>query len=398
MSEWSQPPDAQLEGYEPVAAPRVPNRSGVPVSGSSSASFLAEIKSPTEEGELNSLFSQRRLVDEQIPCRLPAMGGVVGEDPIYADMCPSGGATVGYDVPSAGSTDGGVRRCYSAAPDHMDTVPVGATGIMQLGAWRAHASPSINLMHFASDAGCYRFAMQQDGYEGNAMQVTQDYTTERNTLIDKETTRQPNSPSPAPTLSTIPNTPRAMPPGFEIDGDFGDVQHSSPPSLVTSASVRGRERTGLAERKDECKSTTKMVDNDNPPDFPHSHDATACSNIVVGYDEKTVVPDSTAVSEYDADNSDARTDDVFSHTTRRIYNETREVRERDDMLYDKLDDVERMIASVTSTLSRTNDRLQAMHTKFDDRLEAMHTEILERFDALHEEIASLSAQQEQDDN
>ncbi|TQW01772.1 hypothetical protein IF2G_10754 [Cordyceps javanica] len=221
---------------------------------------------------------------------------------------------------------------------------------------------------------------------------------ERNTLIDKETTRQPNSPSPAPTLSTIPNTPRAMPPGFEIDGDFGDVQHSSPPSLVTSASVRGRERTGLAERKDECKSTTKMVDNDNPPDFPHSHDATACSNIVVGYDEKTVVPDSTAVSEYDADNSDARTDDVFSHTTRRIYNETREVRERDDMLYDKLDDVERMIASVTSTLSRTNDRLQAMHTKFDDRLEAMHTEILERFDALHEEIASLSAQQEQDDN
>ncbi|KAM3475772.1 hypothetical protein MY8738_007248, partial [Beauveria namnaoensis] len=62
MSEWSQPPDAQLERYEPVAAPRVPNRSGVQVFGSSSASFLAEIKSPTEEGELNSLFSLRRLV------------------------------------------------------------------------------------------------------------------------------------------------------------------------------------------------------------------------------------------------------------------------------------------------------------------------------------------------
>jgi hypothetical protein len=235
--------------------------------------------------------------------------------------------------------------------------------------------------------------------------------------------------------------------GLEIDGDFGDVQHSSPPSLVTSASapqqrgcvelpqqtephesasqnairilhgensyqsrpimtkprpeedVRGRERTRLAERKDECKSTTKMVDNNNPPDLSHSHDDTACSNTVVGYDEKTVVPDSTAVSEYDADNSDARADDVFSHTTRRIYSETKEVRERDDMLYDKLDDVKRMMASIISPLSKIDDRLQAMHTEFDDRLEAMHTEILELFDALREEIDNLfNAQQEQDDN
>ncbi|KAK8140933.1 hypothetical protein G3M48_001311 [Beauveria asiatica] len=174
MSEWSQPPDAQLERYEPVAAP---NRSDIPVFGSSSVSFLAEIKSPTETGKLNSLSSLRRLVDEQIPRRLPTMGGVVGEQPIYVDMGPSGGAAVGYDVLSAGSTDGDVGRCYSAAPDLMDTVPVGATGIMQLGAWSAHASPSINLTHCASDALCYGFAMQQDGYEGNAMQVTQDYTT-----------------------------------------------------------------------------------------------------------------------------------------------------------------------------------------------------------------------------
>ncbi|KAM0742179.1 hypothetical protein ACQRIT_002356 [Beauveria bassiana] len=224
--------------------------------------------------------------------------------------------------------------------------------------------------------------------------------------------------------------------GLEIDGDFGDVQHSSPPSLVTSASapqqrgcveppqqtephesasqnairilhgknsyesrpimtkprpkedVRGRERTRLAERKDECKSTTKMVDNDNPPDLSHSHHNTACSNTVVGYDRKTVVPDSTAVSEYDADNSDARTDDVFSHTTRRIYSETKEVQERDDMLYEKLDDIKRMIASIISTLSM-----------IDDRLDATHTEGLERFDALREEIDNLfNAQQEQDDS
>ncbi|KAM3469844.1 hypothetical protein MY8738_009970, partial [Beauveria namnaoensis] len=63
--------------------------------------------------------------------------------------------------------------------------------MMQLGAWSAHASPSINLTHCASDAGCYGFAMQQDGYESNAMQVTQDYTTyqwaleeERNDILD----------------------------------------------------------------------------------------------------------------------------------------------------------------------------------------------------------------------
>ncbi|KAM3537687.1 hypothetical protein ARSEF1564_009396 [Beauveria bassiana] len=127
-----------------------------------------------------------------------------------------------------------------------------------------------------------------------------------------------------------------------------------------------------------------MVDNDNPPDLSHSQDATACSNTVVGYDEKTVVPGSTAVSEYDADNSDARTDDVSSHTTRRIYSETKEVQKRDDMLYEKLDVVKRMIASIISTLSMIDDRLQAMHT-IDDRLEAMHNEILD-------------AQQKQDDS
>ncbi|KGQ08069.1 hypothetical protein BBAD15_g6603 [Beauveria bassiana D1-5] len=144
------------------------------VVGSLSASFLAEIKSPIEEGELNSLFSLRRLVDEQILRKLLAMGGVVSEEPIYVDIGPSRGAAVGYDVPSAGSTDNGVGRCYSAAPDRMNTVPVGVTGMMQL--------------------GCYGFAMQQDGYEGNALQVTQEYTTyqwgvealeeERNDLLD----------------------------------------------------------------------------------------------------------------------------------------------------------------------------------------------------------------------
>ncbi|KAK8140934.1 hypothetical protein G3M48_001312 [Beauveria asiatica] len=38
----------------------------------------------------------------------------------------------------------------------------------------------------------------------------------------------------------MPNTPRAISSGLKIDGDFGGVQHSSPPSLVTSVSARQR--------------------------------------------------------------------------------------------------------------------------------------------------------------
>ncbi|KAM3539089.1 hypothetical protein ARSEF1564_007999 [Beauveria bassiana] len=190
------------------------------------------------------------------------MGGVVSEEPIYVNMGPSGGAAVSHDVPSAGSTNDGVGRCYSAAPDHMDTVPVGATGMMQL--------------------GCYGFAIQQDGYEGNAMQVTQDYTTKRNTLIHKGPTRQHSSPSP----------------GFKRDGDVEDVQHSPSPSPVTSVSARPRPQQrghvkppqqtkphkrasrkairiphgedsyqsrpiitkSRAELENECKSTTQMVE------------------------------------------------------------------------------------------------------------------------------------------
>ncbi|KAM3486341.1 hypothetical protein MY8738_000557 [Beauveria namnaoensis] len=57
------------------------------------------------------------------------MGGVVGEESIYVDMGPSGRVVVGYDVLSAGSTDGGVGRCYSVALDYMDMVLVGVIGI-----------------------------------------------------------------------------------------------------------------------------------------------------------------------------------------------------------------------------------------------------------------------------
>ncbi|KGQ02901.1 hypothetical protein BBAD15_g11879 [Beauveria bassiana D1-5] len=70
----------------------------------------------------------------------------------------------------------------------------------------------------------------------------------RNTLIHKGPTRQHYSPSPAPTISTVLNTPCAMSSGLERDGDFEDVQHSHSPSPVTSVSARPRpQQRGRAE-------------------------------------------------------------------------------------------------------------------------------------------------------
>ncbi|OAA39479.1 hypothetical protein ISF_09854 [Cordyceps fumosorosea ARSEF 2679] len=150
MSEWSQPPDAQLDIYEPVAAPRGPK--------------------------------------EQMPRRLPAVGGGGGGRPVYVDISTYGGEAMDYDVPGgetpssktyfddrfdqetiigallredantaavADSYCGTDCGCYSVAPDYMDSAPVDA--------WNAPALSSINPARCASDAGCYGFAMQHDG-------------------------------------------------------------------------------------------------------------------------------------------------------------------------------------------------------------------------------------------
>ncbi|KAM3538616.1 hypothetical protein ARSEF1564_008463 [Beauveria bassiana] len=54
-------------------------------------------------------------------------------------------------------------------------------------------------------------------------------------LIDKKTITQPSSTSPASTITTVPNTPRADSSGFEVDNDLnGAVQHSPHDSLTTS--------------------------------------------------------------------------------------------------------------------------------------------------------------------
>ncbi|KAM3490231.1 hypothetical protein MY3957_006470 [Beauveria namnaoensis] len=74
---------------------------------------LWNAQNPKEEGELSSLYSLRRFVDEQMPRRLPGMGGGGGR-PVYVDMSPCGGEAVGYDVPSDGRTGAGVFQEFEA--------------------------------------------------------------------------------------------------------------------------------------------------------------------------------------------------------------------------------------------------------------------------------------------
>ncbi|KAM3548433.1 hypothetical protein ARSEF4850_009417 [Beauveria asiatica] len=66
-----------------------------------------------------------------------------------------------------------------------------------------------------------------------------------NGLIDKETTAQPRSTSPASTMTTVPNTPRAVKLGLKVDGDMnGALRHSTPASLATSVFARQEPRDG----------------------------------------------------------------------------------------------------------------------------------------------------------
>ncbi|EJP61981.1 uncharacterized protein BBA_09029 [Beauveria bassiana ARSEF 2860] len=67
-----------------------------------------------------------------------------------------------------------------------------------------------------------------------------------NALIDKETTVQLHSTSPASTMTTVPNTPRAVASGLEVDNDLnGAVQHSISPVSLTTVSRRQEPRDGL---------------------------------------------------------------------------------------------------------------------------------------------------------
>ncbi|OAA35584.1 hypothetical protein BBO_08613 [Beauveria brongniartii RCEF 3172] len=86
-----------------------------------------------------------------------------------------------------------------------------------------------------------------------------------NGLIDKETTVQLHSTSPASTMTTVPNTPRAVESGLEVDDDLnGAVQHSiSLVSLTTSVSPRQEPRDDLnSSRCSPSLSATEVAEQD----------------------------------------------------------------------------------------------------------------------------------------
>ncbi|KAM0665663.1 hypothetical protein ACQRIU_005924 [Beauveria bassiana] len=87
-----------------------------------------------------------------------------------------------------------------------------------------------------------------------------------NALIDKGTTTKPNSTSPAPTMPTVPYTPRAVISSLKVDDDLdGAVQHSPPPaSLTTSAPQRQGLRNGLdSSRCSASISTAEAAEQDH---------------------------------------------------------------------------------------------------------------------------------------
>ncbi|KAM3482389.1 hypothetical protein MY5147_000237 [Beauveria neobassiana] len=154
---------------------------------------IRSARNPTEESELSSLHALRRLVEDRKRRSLP-MGR-----PAYLDMAPP---YAGYDVHGDNRTSpifplhdfaaacadstycdsDGCRYSVQSmpSPDYMESVAASA-GVTPLTtttatAWSSGPIPSINLPRCGSDAGCYSFAVQQDGYDGDAMQVTQDYT------------------------------------------------------------------------------------------------------------------------------------------------------------------------------------------------------------------------------
>ncbi|OAA34264.1 hypothetical protein BBO_09273 [Beauveria brongniartii RCEF 3172] len=138
---------------------------------------------------------------------------------------------------------------------------------------------------------------------------------ERNTLIDKGTTRQPNSPSPAPTISTMPNTPRAMS-GLENDGDFGDVQHSPRPQQ------RGRVESPQQTEPHESASQNAIR-------IPHGEDS---------YQSRPIMTKSRA----------------------KLVNECKSTAQM----------VELMISIVEELASEMNEGFDALHYKIDDLFDA----------------------------
>ncbi|KAM3560521.1 hypothetical protein ARSEF4850_003622 [Beauveria asiatica] len=159
---------------------------------------------------------------------------------------------------------------------------------------------------------------------------------ERNTLIHKGPIRQPNSPSP----------------GLKIDGDFGGVQHSSPPSLVTSVSARQRpQQRGRVEPPQQTEPHESA--SQNAIRIPHGEDSYQSSPIMTKYR--------------------AELENECKSTTKMV---------------------ELVISIVEELGSEMNERFDALHYEMVDRFDALHDEMVDRFNALHDEMVD----QDQDDN
>ncbi|EJP62027.1 uncharacterized protein BBA_09075 [Beauveria bassiana ARSEF 2860] len=79
-------------------------------------------------------------------------------------------------------------------------------------------------------------------------------------LIDKETAAQPHSTSPASTMTTVPNTPRAVESGLEVDDDMnGALQHSTPPVSLTT-SVSPRQEPGDGSKSSRCSPSLSAAE------------------------------------------------------------------------------------------------------------------------------------------
>ncbi|TQV99950.1 Fungal transcriptional regulatory protein [Cordyceps javanica] len=142
-------------------------------------------RNPTEESELSSLFCLRRLVEERkrrsLPINrpdylgMPAFGGydVLG-DARTNIVFPTHDFVAPACADSTYCSPDGRRYSVQSMPssDYMESAT--STGIAHMPTWSG-AIPSTGLLRCGSDAGCYGFAVQQDGYEGDTMQVTQDY-------------------------------------------------------------------------------------------------------------------------------------------------------------------------------------------------------------------------------
>ncbi|KAM3477527.1 hypothetical protein MY8738_006390 [Beauveria namnaoensis] len=153
----------------------------------------------------------------------------------------------------------------------------------------------------------------------------------RNALIHKGPTGQPNSPSP----------------GLEIIGDFGGVQHSSPPSLVTSVSARQRpQQRGRVEPSQQTEPYESA--SQNAISIPHGEDS---------YQSRPIMTKSRAELENEC-----------KSTTQMV----------------------ELVSMVKELVSMVKELASEMNERFD----ALYYGMVDHFDALHDGMVD----QDQDDN